>query len=265
MKSVEKELIPTPSEIWKILRETNRLLQKSQQETDRRIQKSKEEMARKIQENDRLLRESKQETDRLLRESKQETDRLLRESKQENDRRKLETDRKIQENDRLLQKSQKKLEKMIEENKVYIQKIDSRWGNQWGRLMEALMKGSLLKLLNQKGIKAIKVVPNYEGQWEDLDREYDLVAINSQEMVVVETKSHLKKGHVDDFLKEMASFKKFCPEFKHLKAYGGVACLRSAKEVRGYAEKEGLFVFRVQGNDNAILANKPQFKPKVFC
>ena len=232
MKSVEKDLIPTPGEIWKILKETNRLLQQSRLETDR------------------LLRESKQENDRL---------------KQENDRRKQETDRKIQENDRLLQKSQKKLEKMIEENKVYIQKIDSRWGNQWGRLMEALMKGSLLKLLNQKGIKAIKVVPNYEGQWEDLDREYDLVAINSQEMVVVETKSHLKKGHVDDFLKELASFKKFCPEFKHLKAYGGVACLRSSKEVRGYAESEGLFVFRVQGNNNAILANKPQFKPKVFC
>ena len=246
MKSVEKDLIPTPGEIWKILKETNRLLQQSRLETDRLKQ-----------ENDRR----KQETDRKI----QENDRLLRESKQENDRRKQETDRKIQENDRLLQKSQKKLEKMIEENKLYIQKIDSRWGNQWGRLMEALMKGSLLKLLNQKGIKAIKVVPNYEGQWGDLDREYDLVAINSQEMVVVETKSHLKKGHVDDFLKELASFKKFCPEFKHLKAYGGVACLRSSKEVRGYAESEGLFVFRVQGNNNAILVNKPQFKPKVFC
>ena len=239
MKSVEKDLIPTPNEIWKILKEVSL----SQKETDRLLRESK-------QENDRR----KQETDRKI----QENDRLLRESKQD-------IDRKIQENDRLLQKSQKKLEKMIEENKVYIQKIDSRWGNQWGRLMEALMKGSLLKLLNQKGIKAIKVVPNYEGQWEDLDREYDLVAINSQEMVVVETKSHLKKGHVDDFLKELASFKKFCPEFKHLKAYGGVACLRSSKEVRGYAESEGLFVFRVQGNNNAILVNKPQFKPKVFC
>ena len=276
MKTAEKDLIPTPGEIWKILKETNRLLQKSKEETDRRIQESKLEMARKIQENDRLLQKSKEETDRKI----QENDRLLRESKLENDRRKQETDRRIQEsrlesdrriqeskleNDRLLQKMQKKLEKMIEENKQYTQKIDSRWGTQWGKLMEALMKGSLLKILNQKGIKVRKVTPNYEGQWGDLEREYDLVAIDSQEMVVVETKSHLKKGHVDDVLKELTNFKKFCPEFKHLKVYGGVACLRSAKKVREYADSQGLFVFRVEGNDNAVLVNKPKFKAKIFC
>ena len=185
MKTVEKDLIPTPSEIWKILKETNRLLQKSKKDTDRRIQESKLEMARKIQENNRLLRESKLENDRR----KQETDRRIQESRLENDRRIQES--KL-ENDRLLQKMQKKLEKMIEENKQYTQKIDSRWGTQWGRLIEVLMKGSLLKILNQQGIKVRKVTPNYEGKWGDLDREYDLVAIDSQEMVV-ETKSHLKK------------------------------------------------------------------------
>ena len=70
---------------------------------------------------------------------------------------------------------------------------------------------------------------------------------------------------MDDILKELIDFKKFCPEFKHLKVYGGVACLRSAKKVREYADSQGLFVFRVEGNDNAVLVNKPKFKAKIFC
>ena len=56
-----------------------------------------------------------------------------------------------------------------------------------------------------------------KGQWEgNLVREYDLVAIDSQEMVV-ETNSYLKNGHVDDFLKQIIHFKKFWPKCKYLK------------------------------------------------
>ena len=58
------------------------------------------------------------------------------------------------------------------------------------------------------------------------------MAIDSQEMVVWR-RSPIKKSHVDDVLKELIDFKKFCPEFKHLKVYGGVACLRSAKKGEG--------------------------------
>ena len=257
---MEKSPVPTPDEIWEILKETAL----SQKETDRLLQESK-------QENDRLLRESKQEndrrrqeTDRLLQESKQENDRLLRESKQENDRRRQETDRKIQENDRLLQKTQERLERMIKENKEYIQQIDSRWGNKWGKLMEVLIQGSLLKLLNQIGIKAKKVIPNYEGIWAKQVREYDLVAINGREIVVVETKATLTKQDVDDFLEKIKNFKKFCSEFKHLTGHGGVACFKSAKRVLEYAEEQGLLVIQVLGNDNAVLVNKQGFKPKTF-
>ena len=41
------------------------------------------------------------------------------------------------------------------------------------------------------------------------------------------------------------------------------------KILREYADSQGLFVFRVEGNDHAVLVNKPKFKfkfkPKVFC
>ena len=256
MKSAEKDLIPTPGEIWKILKETNRLLQKSRQETDR-----------KIQENDRLLQKSREETDRKI----QENDRLLRESKLENDRRKQETDRKIQENDRLLQKTQKKLEKMIEENKLsaeenklHLKQIDSRWGNEWGKLVEALIEGNFIDLLNKKGIKVKKANPNYKGRLHDEEKEFDIVATNGKEIVVVETKSTLTKSKVNKFLKVLGLFKEYCPEFGALTVYGGMACLKGSPEVLSYAEKHGLLVLKVSGH-NAVLTNKSSFKAKVFC
>ena len=231
MKSAEKDLIPTPGEIWKILKEVSL----SQKETDRLLRESK-------QENDRR----KLETDRKI----QENDRLLRESKQENDR--------------LLQKSQKKLEKMIEENKLYVQQIDSRWGNEWGKLVEALIEGNFIDLLNKKGIKVTKANPNYKGRRHNENKEFDLVATNGTEIMVVETKSTLTKGKVNKFLKVMNLFKEYCPEFGALTVYGGMACLKGSPEALSYAESQGLLVLKVSGH-NAILVNKPQFKPKVFC
>ena len=189
MKSVEKELIPTPDEIWKILKEVSL---------------------------------SQKETDRLLRESKQDTDRLL-------------------------QKSQKKLEKMIEENKLYVQQIDSRWGNEWGKLVEALIEGNFIDLLNKKGIKVTKANPNYKGRRHNENKEFDLVATNGTEIMVVETKSTLTKGKVNKFLKVMNLFKEYCPEFGALTVYGGMACLKGSPEALSYAESQGLLVLKVSG------------------
>ena len=282
MKSAEKDLIPTPGEIWKILKETNRLLQKSREETDRKIQENDRLLRETQEKNDRLLQKSREETDRKI----QENDRLLRESKLENDRRKQETDRKIQENDRLLretqekndrllQKTQKKLEKMIEENKLsaekraeenklHLKQIDSRWGNEWGKLVEALIEGNFIDLLNKKGIKVTKANPNHKGRRHDEEKEFDIVATNGKEIVVVETKSTLTTRKVNKFLKVMGLFKEYCPEFGALTVYGGMACLKGSPEVLSYAEKHGLLVLKVSGH-NAVLTNKPKFKAKVFC
>ncbi len=256
----KKEHVPTPDEIWKILKEVSL----NQKETDRRMQESKAET-------DRLIRESKAETDRLIRESKAETDRLIRENKQEadrrkqeTDRRKQETDRRIKENDQLIQASKAETERQIEENRLFIKQIDSRWGNQWGDLIEVLIAGSLVHVLNKVGIPVERAVPGHKGAYQNKTQEFDVLALNGEQMVVVETKSFLNKTKVNAFLSLMRDFKNYCPEFKHLTVYGGVACLNGRGKVFEYAEKKGLFVLQVEGNKNAVLRNKQSFKPEVF-
>ncbi len=259
----KKEHVPTPDEIWQILKEVSL----SQKETDRRMQ----ETDRRMQETDRLIRESKAETER----QKKETDRLIRENKQEADRRKQETDRRIKENDqlireskaetdRLIQASKAETERQIEENRLFIKQIDSRWGNQWGDLIEVLIAGSLVHVLNKVGIPVERAVPGHKGAYQNKTQEFDVLALNGEQMVVVETKSFLNKTKVNAFLSLMRDFKNYCPEFKHLTVYGGVACLNGREKVFEYAEKKGLFVLQVEGNKNAVLRNKQSFKPEVF-
>ena len=239
---MKNQPVPTPDEVWKILKEVSL----SQKETDRRMR---------------------------------ETDRILRESQKETDRRMKETDRKIQENqqnyDRMQKKSKEDLQKLIQENKLYAKKraeenrlhlkqIDSRWGNQWGILVEALTEGSLVQIFKEKGIDVQRTLPNHRGCYQNKDREFDAIAIDGMELVVVEAKSHFILENVDYFLNTLEDFKRYCPEFSQWMIYGGIAYLRKNEEVLSYAEKKGLFVLRVHGK-NAIMLNKKGFKPKIFC
>ena len=228
---MEKEIVPTPNEIWKILKEVSL----SQKETDRRMQ-----------ETDRYLKE----TARLFKENQQRHEQRVQESQQRHEQR--------------VQESQQRLEQMIQANKLYTKQVDSRWGNEWGQLVEALIEGNFIPLLNDIGIKVTKANPNYTGRFNGQVKEFDLIATNGKEIVVVETKSSLTQGKVNDFLKVMSLFKEYCSEFSALTVYAGVACLKSSQKVLDYAEERGLFVLCVSGK-NAILKNKTGFKPKIFC
>ena len=265
--------VPSPDEIWKILKETS-LSQKEadrrMKEADLRFQKSKEEADLRMKEMDRRFQKSKEEADLRMKEmdrrfqkSKEEADRTTQETKrivQETALQIKETDKQIKETDRQL----KQTDKQIKQTDKQIKQTDSRWGNQWGILIEALIKGALVRLLNDWGLKVRKAVSNYMGVYGDKAKEFDLIAADGTEIVVVETKSHLSKAKVNQFLKVMADFKKYCPEFSSLTVYAGIACLRAKPETLSYAEGKGLFIIQVSGQ-NAVMLNKKAFRPKVFC
>ena len=266
--------VPSPDEIWKILKEVSlsrKEADRQMREADRRFQKSfqksKEEADRRAQEMDRRFQKSKEEADRRMK----EMDRLFQKSKEEADRRAQEMDRRFQkskeEADRATQETKRIVQEtalQIKQTEKQLKQTDSRWGNQWGVLIEALIKGSLVKRLNERGLKVRKAVPNYQGLYKGKAKEFDLIAADGTEIVVVETKSHLSKAKTNQFLKVMEDFKKYCPEFSSLTVYAGMACLRAKPETLSYAEGKGLFVIQVSGQ-NAVMLNKKEFKPKIFC
>ncbi len=124
-----------------------------------------------------------------------------------------------------------------------------------------MVEGSLLELLKAQGIEVDNLMTRVYGKYEETMREFDIVAVNGEELVAVEVKTTLKKKDVDYFLETMQNFKKFFPIYTNRKIYGAVAYIRGTESSEVYAEKKGLFVIRAVGK-NAMLMNAKNFKPK---
>ena len=202
-------------------------------------------------------------------EGRKATDRQVRETALAIKEMKRETKLKVKETDRMIKEMRQETARIIQETRDWVNKIEGQFGNQWGELVEALIEGSLLQLLNERGIKVDTLVPNYKAIFkkgkERVIKEFDLIAMNGKEMVVVETKSALNQKKTDQFLKAMAEFKEHCSDFhRGFKVYGGLAYLRCRDEgAVKHAAKKGLFVIKVSGK-NASIMNSKRFKPKVF-
>ena len=98
---------------------------------------------------------------------------------------------------------------------------------------------------------------------EEKSKEFDIIAVNGSEVVVVEVKTTLKPRDVDYFIESLKDFKKCFRDYKNKKVYGAVAFLKSDSKAHVFSERKGLFVIRATG-DSASLINKPDFKPKTF-
>ena len=184
---------------------------------------------------------TQQETARRM----QETDQLLKRQAQEADRRAQEADRRAQETDRRLRG------------------LDELFNGQWGKLMEALVEGDLVRLLQQRDIAVHHTVTNPRQNYGERRWEFDIVAINGEEVVVVEVKTTLRVPDVDRFIGRLHEFPELMPEYAGHRIYGAVAYLKAYQESDVRAERLGLFVIRATGS-SASITNRQEFTPRTF-
>ncbi len=193
--------VPTPDEIWEILRETNASLDRTNATLDKTSRKANREMEE--------FRASQRETGKQLKEAK------------------------------------------------------ALFTTQWGQLMESLVEGDLIEILNQWGIAIAHTSTRVKQRGRGDDYEYDIIAVNGREVVVVEVKTTLKVSDVKDFLESLGKLTVRMPYHKDKRIYGAVAWLRADEEAEVYAAKRGLFVIRATGSSASII-NRKDFKPQVF-
>ena len=146
-----------------------------------------------------------------------------------------------------------------------LKKAEDMFVGQWGKLMESLVEGGLIKLLNDQGIEVHSSFTNYKPKYKGQEFEFDIVSVNNKELVVTEVKTTLRVGDVNYFIKKLDQFTDFAPQYKGHKVYGAVAYLKANQAADRYAEKKGLFVIKAGGGGVSKVTNKPNFKPKVFC
>jgi len=171
-----------------------------------------------------------------------------------------------------LSDSQKETGYHIKEMSKEIKKAQNLFTTQWGRLVESLVEGDLVRLLKEKGVEIERTSTNEKGLMGYVDEngvkqkeqcEIDIIAKNGREIVVVEVKTSLTVTDVRKFLDVLKRFTQLLPEYRDKKVYGAVAYLRTQDSSEIYSEKNGLFVIKATGS-SASITNKKDFKPKVF-
>ena len=168
----------------------------------------------------------------------QETNRQLKEQS-------METDRKIQETARL------------------IRELREEYKNRWGELVESLVSGNLLRMLQARKIpvtRTRKHVMQYKGE---PNYEFDIMASNGDEVVLVEVKSTLNPEAVKHFVGQIKLAREKSRRFRGKRIIGAVAYLNDHCDASTMAMKRGLLVIRAT-SDSAEIINDKNFEPVRF-
>ena len=163
-----------------------------------------------------------------------------------------ETDRQLKETDR-----------QLKETALQLRRTDRRFNSQWGKLVESLVEGDIVRQFNQKNILVEGTSTRNKKTFKNKQYEFDIIAHNGAEIVVVEVKTTLDTRKVDHFIKKLKEFKIVFPEYASKKLYGAVAYIVSDGGSDRYSERQGLFVIRATGNSSSIV-NAENFRPRAF-
>ena len=174
-----------------------------------------------------------------------------------------ETDNRFKETANRFEESQRESDKRFKETGKQLNELKELFTGQWGKLVESLVEGDLVKLLQDRKIDVIGVAKEHKRTVDGKDYEIDIIAINGKEIVVTEVKTTLGIKAVDKFIKKLKVFKDYFKEYKNRKIYGCVAYLKENQGSAGYSQKKGLLVIRATGSSASII-NKEEFKPKTF-
>jgi len=154
-------------------------------------------------------------------------------------------------------------DKKFQETDKKLNKLEYLFTSQWGKLVESLVEGDIITLLNQRGIKVTDTLKRRAGCRDGINYEFDIIAINGDEIVIIEVKTTLRPGDIRDFLKKLKQAKNWMPEYSDKKIYGSVAFLTEDSGTSSLAERKGLFVIRATG-DSASIVNRNDFVPKCW-
>jgi len=155
--------------------------------------------------------------------------------------------------------SQRETDRQIRELRVQLGDL----GIVQGEIGEELFYRNLKSMFKKRGMVFNRVRRNLRKRRDD--REYDIVATNGTQVLVVEVKNKLRRKHIDQFLEErLPEFKEKFPQYKDKELLGAVGALVVKDDVARYAERKGLFVLTQTDDGGAAIINRERFKPQVF-
>ncbi len=204
----------------------------------------------------------------------EELDRKIKETQLQTEEMRRETEEMRRENEEARRKTEESLRELSKE----LRQHSGEFNRKWGDFMENLIEGDLVSLLRNRGLNMIDaeiqpipkvVVPRDDGTPK---YELDLIVKNGDFAIVVEVKTTLTVGKVDDFRQKLEMLKDDLPAYKNKTVYACMAYLKTDKgeekedQVLAYLEEQGLFAICAPGGpaNIATITNAPGFVPRAF-
>ena len=151
--------------------------------------------------------------------------------------------------------------------------MNRRWGelaNKMGTLAEDMVAPNVPRILQDlTGCKeeemeffAVRVQKRHARE-RHRTREFDVVAVCGEYVLINETKSTLRAEDVDAFIRVLQGIRDFFPEYGDKKFVGLVSTLYMKPEIARYAERQGLIAMGF-GKETFEVLNSPDFRPRTF-
>ena len=99
-----------------------------------------------------------------------------------------------------MQKNSQAWEYRMKQTDKKIKELSELFTGQWGKLVESLVEGGLLKALKSRNIYLTKTHTNINNYAQS--REIDILATNGEEVVVVEVKTTLRLKDIKKFYRK---------------------------------------------------------------
>jgi len=218
-----------------------------------------------VKENGRIMRESAERHQREMHELKKEyEEKRMKERMEEEKRRKEEEAERNARWEAERKAFRERMDKLSEDTNRSIKEMKNVFTTQWGRLVEALCKPAAYALFKKEGIEIDRV---YEGMrkakvtGQDA-MEIDVALCDTSVAVIVEVKTRCCKRDIDYFLSQMKHCKEWFPDFASKKLLVAVAAIQYDNGADTYAQKKGLYVLQLSGEDTFTL--QAPDKPKEF-
>ncbi len=177
-----------------------------------------------------------------------------------------ETDRKFQETDRQMQETDRRMQetdRQLKETDLKLNKLEKLFTSQWGKLIESLVEGTLVKIFNERGFPVGHTFSRAKGSYQGNPWEVDIIVKNGDAVIIVEVKTTLRPDDVKDFLDKLPHIKHWIREYSDNKVYGAMAYLNADAGAEKMAQNKGLFVIKATG-DSAYLENPADFVARAY-
>ena len=246
------------AEVWNAFAKTDQRLAELNEETWHQIAETQHQM----KETQRQMTESSAKVDRQITETQhqmKETQRQMAESSAKTDQR--------------LSLFSQRMEKLSNELDETVQELRRKWGelsNRLGTLAEDFVSPSVPRILrtvvdcpeDKISMAAVRVRRHHTANYSRT-REFDVIAVCGDYVLINETKSKLNAEDIKRFVTLMAEARDFFPEYEGHHFIGAIAALQMDESVARHAEKQGLIVLGLSDGLMEVM-NDPQFTPKLF-